>query len=46
VVDHVINQKGSDATNKPQQPVLFAHHHYEASSLAQCSRILFLLDAG
>jgi len=42
----MINQEGSDATNKPKQPVLLAHHHYEASSLVQCNHILSLLDAG
>jgi len=46
VVDHVINQEGSDATNEPRQPALLVHHHYEASSLAQCNHTLSLLDAG
>jgi len=46
VVDHVINKEGSDSTNKPRQPVPLAHHHYEASSPAQCNHNLSLLDAG
>src|SRR5882762_4592005 len=46
VVDYVINNEGSDATNKPRQPVPLAHHHYEASSPAQCSHNLSLLNAG
>src|SRR5882762_2510793 len=46
VVDHVINKEGSDATNKPKQPVPLAHHHYEATSCAQCNHNLTLLDAG
>src|SRR5882762_5933869 len=46
VIDYVINKEGSDATNKPRQPVPLAHHHYEASSPAQCNHSLSLLDGG
>ena len=46
VVGHVITKEGSGATNRPRQLVMFAHHHYEASSPAQCNHNFSLLDAG
>src|SRR5882762_2656072 len=41
-----MNKEGPDATNKPRQPAPLSHHHYEASSPAQCNHNLSLLDAG